>query len=402
MNQQIEYIMLKNHFNIARLVSGFLTETLTPEEMKELEKWRTASPENERLFKQLCSTENLEKYQQASLRFNQTTGWDTFTRNLHRNIRRMKIRKAISYAAILLFPLLIVTFVRVQQKRSKTDLLAHEDTAKEYILPGERKALLTLGSGKVIDLQSAGHTEVNEEDGTTIDIGETSLNYKTGKEKKTTEEIVYNKVEVPQGGEYSLFLADGTKVYMNAMSSLRFPVRFTGDTRLVELEGEAYFEVTPGDKPFIINTNGLEVEVLGTSFNISSYPEEDFHTTLVSGSVKISANENTDNRILRPSEQARFNRRTEQMEVKVVDVALYTSWIDGMIYFKDEPLANIMTSLSRWYDMEVIYKDENVKNMRFGCNVNRYKEIQPFLELLEKTGNIRITQDDKTIIMQSK
>jgi len=394
--------MLKNHFYIARLVSGFLMESLSTEEMQELQDWRESSPEHERLFQQICDEKNLEIYQRESQRFNQTEGWGMVDRKIQRTLRQARIRRTLSYAAAILLPLLIGTFVWLSQIDSKENLLADDEPAAEYILPGERKALLTLGSGEVIDLQDATHKEVNEKDGTKIDIQQSTLNYQAGKPLEEEKEILYNKIDVPHGGEYSLFLADGTKVYMNAMSSLRFPVRFTGDTRQVELEGEAYFEVTRSDKPFIVKVNGMDVEVLGTTFNLSSYPGETNHATLVSGSVKVSTEGNAHSRVLKPSQQARFNPESETFSVETVDVSLYTSWIDGKIYFKDERLETIMKTLSRWYDMEVVFKDESAKNLRFGCNVDRYKEIKPFLELLEKTDKVRISQDDKKIIIQSK
>lgn len=394
--------MHRNNFKIARLISGYLSESLQPEEEQELKSWRDASAEHEKLFQQICDKENLEQYTQESRRYSKNDGWNHVNKRIQKSIRRKYYIKVISYAAILLVPLIIGTVIITFQEENKDSEIVKLVVPIETIAPGERKAMLTLGNGETIDLQDMKNKEVSEADGTTIGINTATLNYQAATQKQPTKELIYNKVSVPHGGEYSLFLADGTKVYLNAMSSLRFPVQFTSDTRAVELEGEAYFEVAPNGKPFIVSINEMQVEVLGTSFNISAYTEEASYTTLVNGSVKVLSKQSGVSHILKPSEQAVFNAEADNFSINTVDVSLYTSWIEGKIYFKDQRLEDIMESLSRWYDMDVIYKDESAKNIRFGCNVDRYEEITPFLELLEKTNKVKITKEDKKITIQAK
>lgn len=213
---------------------------------------------------------------------------------------------------------------------------------------------------------------------------------------RTSEKLAYNKVNVPRGGEYQLTLSDGSKVQLNSMSSIRFPVQFAQDCRLVELEGEAYFEVSKTGQSFIVQTKGMKIEVLGTTFNISAYANEEYQTTLVSGSVKVQT-ENGSNRILKPSEQACITPGSNQINVRNVDTAFYTSWIHGKINFKDQRLDDIMKTLARWYDMDVVYENEATKELRFGCYVNRYNEITPLVKLLEQTGRVTVTVEGKTI-----
>ncbi|MCD7898615.1 MAG: DUF4974 domain-containing protein [Bacteroides sp.] len=282
-------------------------------------------------------------------------------------------------------------------------LIDQEDTVTEQmnkqniqIGPGEKKATLTLGSGTVIDLKHTSETTVEEVDGTSISIDPESLNYPQTDRIAETEEVIYNQVDVPRGGEYSLFLSDGTKVYLNSMSSLRFPVRFIGDQRMVELVGEAYFEVANHTKPFVVKANGFEVEVLGTIFNISSYQNENHQTTLIHGSVKVQT-ESGFNCILEPSEQAYQKSDSNELGVRKVDVMQYTSWVNGKIYFRDARLEDIMNILARWYDIDIFYLEPSVKNLRFGCNINRYKEITPFLELLERTEKVDISIQGRKI-----
>ena len=140
----------------------------------------------------------------------------------------------------------------------------------------------------------------------------------------------------------------------------------------------------------------MQVEVLGTTFNISAYPNEEYQTTLVNGSVKVSA-EKGESLILKPSQQATIALGSNSIQVRTVDTSFYTSWVKGKIYFKDQRLEDIMKTLSRWYDMNVVYENEGLKNIRFGCNLNRYEEITPFVKLLEKTEEVHVKIEGNTI-----
>ncbi len=224
----------------------------------------------------------------------------------------------------------------------------------------------------------------------------TMLNYQVTSKTVPKNKPVYNKVETPRGGEYALLLSDGTKVHLNAMTSLRFPVTFDNGPRKVELEGEAYFEVCKTGQPFIVCTQGMQVEVLGTTFNISAYPQEEYQTTLVNGSVKVNT-ETGESCILKPSQQATISLGNSSIQIRMVDAGFYTSWIKGKIHFKDQRLEDIMKILSRWYDMEVIFANEKIKDLRFGCNVDRYSEITPFVRLLEETQKVHVKVNNKTI-----
>jgi len=391
--------MLKHYYNIAELISQYLSNTISEEDNEALTRWREESLEHEKLFQKICDTEHISQHTIESSRFNKTEGWDEVNKRIHLSVRKKFILNIVRYAAILLLPVLLVSIILTID--NTPDYVADIPQQPEtFILPGEKKAILTLDNGEVIDLSDYQNKKVNEKDGTAISIDETTLNYQppTEKEKKLKEEI-YNTVNIPHGGEYSLSLSDGTKIHLNAMSTLRFPVHFTGDTRQVELIGEAYFEVAKDSKPFIVKMNDMRIEVLGTVFNISAYQDEDYLTTLVEGSVNIATNSGI-SQMLRPSEQAIFNTDSNKIKTEKVDVSLFTSWVNGRIHFKDQRLEDIMKTLSRWYDMEVVYKDPKLKDLRFGCNVDRYTEITPFLDLLEQTGKVKITQNGKTITIK--
>lgn len=383
--------MINQHFYIARLIARYLSDEIEEEEQAELTRWRNESSENERLFREICKEENIKQNMQKRQTFHAEDGWEGVQRKIQRHRFRHRILNICKYAAIFIFPVAIAT-VAIYKSGNEPQPLSQ---VEEQIVPGGKKAVLILDNGEAIDLKSTSGVELKEKDGTVIQVDSTVLNYQQAP-ARTSEKLAYNKVNVPRGGEYQLMLSDGSKVQLNSMSSIRFPVQFAQDCRLVELEGEAYFEVSKTGQPFIVQTKGMKIEVLGTTFNISAYANEEYQTTLVSGSVKVQT-ENGSNRILKPSEQACITPGSNQINVRNVDTAFYTSWIHGKINFKDQRLDDIMKTLARWYDMDVVYENEATKELRFGCYVNRYNEITPLVKLLEQTGRVTVTVEGKTI-----
>lgn len=383
--------MINQHFYIARLIARYLSDEIGEEEQAELTRWRDESPENERLFQEICKEENIKQNMQKRQTFHAEDGWEGVQRKIQRHRFRHRILNICKYAAIFIFPVAIAT-VAIYKSGNEPQPLSQ---VEEQIVPGGKKAVLILDNGEAIDLKSTSGVELKEKDGTVIQVDSTVLNYQQAP-ARTSEKLAYNKVNVPRGGEYQLMLSDGSKVQLNSMSSIRFPVQFAQDCRLVELEGEAYFEVSKTGQPFIVQTKGMKIEVLGTTFNISAYANEEYQTTLVSGSVKVQTG-NGSNRILKPSEQACITPGSNQINVRNVDTAFYTSWIHGKINFKDQRLDDIMKTLARWYDMDVVYENEATKELRFGCYVNRYNEITPLVKLLEQTGRVTVTVEGKTI-----
>ena len=373
--------MINHHFYIARLIAKYLSEEIREEELVELMQWRRESAGNERLFQEICREENIKLNMQKRQAFSTEDGWAGVQRKMQHHRFRYRLLNVCKYAAILILPWAIATLaIYKNSTNEEPHPVAH---ATEQIIPGGKKATLILDNGKTIDLKSTSGGELKEKDGTVIQVDSTALNYQQSPDR-SSDKLAYNKVNVPRGGEYQLTLSDGSKVHLNSMSSIRFPVRFAKDCRLVELEGEAYFEVSKTGCPFIVKAKGMNIEVLGTTFNISAYTDEEYQTTLVSGSVRVQT-ENGSNRILKPSEQACIAPGDNQINVRNVDTAFYTSWIHGKINFKDQRLDDIMKTL------------ESTKDLRFGCYINRYNEITPLVELLEQTGRVSIHVEGKTI-----
>ena len=388
--------MIKEYFHIAHLISRHLSGEVTPEESRFLDKWRKESKSHEQLFQKICSDEHYAQHEIRKMEFDSQAGW----KGVETRIKRMELRrrhlKLLRYVALFIAPVLILVFA-LQDISVPHVMDGNQLLAAQQILPGGAKAILTLDNGETVYLDENADGRQLQLAGKQIQIDSTTLNYSAADGQVVLSALVYNKVEVPQGGEYTLVLNDGTKVHLNSMSSLRFPLTFEAGKREVELAGEAYFEVNKTGHPFTVSTQGMQIEVLGTTFNISAYPGEEYQATLVSGSVKVDTGEGQ-SLVLKPSQQASLIPGSGNIQVRTVDTAFYTSWVKGKINFKDQRLEDIMRILSRWYNIEVDYSDEALKNLRFGCYVNRYEEIAPFLELLEATENIHVKINGKTII----
>lgn len=386
--------MIKQDFHIATIIARHLSGEITPGEVAQLEAWRKEDIAHETLFQKLCNEEYLRQHTEKAAAFNIAVGWDEVEKRIKKHNDRRRMLKIFRYAAAILLP---VFFAGISLKyTSSPSTSTHTVQIAQSILPGEAKAILTLDNGETVCLDKATADVLQKIGGTTIQVDSTTLNYQLAQNAPSGAEPIYNKVEIPRGGEYALVLSDGTKVHLNSMSSLRFPVTFDAGKREVDLQGEAYFEVSKTGQPFIVNTNGMQVEVLGTTFNISAYPDEEYQTTLVNGSVKVCAGKG-ESLILKPSQQATIVSGSNSIQVRTVDTSFYTSWVKGKINFKDQRLEDIMKTLSRWYDMNVVYENERLKDIRFGCNLNRYEEITPFVQLLEKTEEVHVTIEGNTI-----
>ena len=272
----------------------------------------------------------------------------------------------------------------------------NDDIFVTAIKPGERKAYLIKHDGEEIELKS--ERKIIPERGANIQVDSSGLNYAVSGTAGLQEEY-YNTLVVPRGGEYNLTLSDGTKVWVNADSELRYPVQFTGDTREVTVIGEAYFDVQKqADKPFIVKTELGNITVLGTQFNISSYPEKErLITTLVTGKISCSLPDGK-NIILSPDQQLSVNK-DGTTALKEVDTHYFTCWKDGIFQFENAKLEDIMDQLARWYDIHVFYTSENVKHLHFSGDLSRFKNIDTFIEMFEKSSDAKLTLKGRTLIV---
>lgn len=394
--------MITDAFFISGLIARHLCGELDNEEKRFLKKWVDASFDNNKLFHKICSDNNWKHYVKQASYFDTNKAKKEIKVRILREKRKIIWRKIYQSAAILLLPVLItllaIYYVRDKEIRAPANTPVAVMPKIQSIMPGGQKARLQLSTGAVVDLEQLGDSDLEEYDGTKILIADNRLKYQEAI-YRNNHILLYNTIVVPQGGEYSVRLSDGTLVYLNSMSSLKFPVQFPSSKRIVELEGEAFFKVQRNGIPFIVKTSYSQIEVLGTSFNVCAYKGESTSTTLVKGSIRISTEH--ESMILLPSQQAVIQPDNGDIVVSKVDAHFYSSWYEGKIYFRDVRLEDIMKNLSRWYNIQIDYGDKEVAELRFGCYVNRHKEITPFLNHLKKTGKVRIVQRGTKIYFYS-
>jgi transmembrane sensor len=387
--------MTENH--LIYLINQHLSGKLTDKEANEMNQWVDSHPDNQLLLDSITKEELLEKEITLWRGIHATEGhakWESYMQAR----RRVLIRRLAgwSVAASLLIALAIAGVTR---KAGRQDLpapvVAKNDQA---ITPGRNTATLILSDGKEIQLDSAGNGDLAMQGKTRlVKPGNGSLSYITSG-GSTKEIVAYNTLTTPRSGQYQLTLPDGSRVWLNNVSSLRYPTSFRGKNRTVELTtGEAYFEIAKDPaKPFIVNVKGEEVEVLGTSFNVMAYPEEGTtQTTLLTGAVSVKAGKTSVQ--LKPDEQAQGEENGSLKLIKNVPSQDIVSWKDGFFYFGRASFSAVMRQLARWYDVTVIYEGK-VPDMEFGGKIDRNLPLHELLKFLDK-NQVRFRIEGHSLIV---
>lgn len=382
---------------IDRLIIKLIDNTITDEESEKLKTW-LKSEENLTYFNEfieinyLINSKNEFDYKSSLTSIKESYSNSSET---SKNNKRSKITKLFKYAAAIAIVVSASYFFLTKER------LVNEGTVKiveNNISRGTDKATLTLDDGTDITLEKgenyiADNLESNGEE----------IIYKS--QNKPKPEIAYNYLTIPRGGQYSLQLADGTKVWLNSESRLKYPVSFSkNETRVVELMyGEAFFDVSSStdnhNTSFKVLSNSQEIEVLGTEFNVKAYNDEQYiYTTLVEGKVLVGNDLNKE--ILTPSRQAVLNLESKKIETKEADVYSITGWVKGEFRFHKKSLEEMMKTLSRWYDVEVIFKNVDKKDLVFSGILNRSNDIGVLLNKIEKTGEVKFSITNKTITIE--
>ena len=379
------------------LLEQYTASASTPEETKELFGWIKKSKDDALLkekIKELWSGhENGKQLPDVN--------WDAiYTKIINTPvIGQRHVWFRVAAAAVIIVVLSVGGYFIFNDHPIKPIAKTETQQLKKDLPPGGNKAILTLANGTQIILDSAGNGALTQQGNTKIiklDNGQlsyNSLNEKPGK-------VLYNTISTPRGGQYQVVLADGSKVWLNAASSLRFPTSFTGKEREIALTGEGYFEVAHNAaKPFKVAVNGIEVQVLGTHFNINAYDDEaTIKTTLLEGSVKVG--KGSASKMIRPGEQAQIENHgnshlaggqtlNPKIIVQLVDVDAVVAWKNGRFIFQGNNIQSVMRQLARWYNMDVNYQG-NVTDEEFVGVINRsrYENISQILEMLEKTRTV--------------
>jgi ferric-dicitrate binding protein FerR (iron transport regulator) len=316
-------------------------------------------------------------------------------------VRRLFPWKRFVAAAAVIIVVAVGSYFAFFRNNEKPTIAKTPVPVQNDLLPGGNKAVLTLADGTVVTLDSAKNGALVVQGNTQVIKGDGTLAYNEEQQVGIAQNPVYNTVATPKGGQYQLTLADGSKVWLNAASSIHFPTAFTGNERRVDITGEAYFEVVHNaNKPFHVNVNGMDVQVLGTHFNINAYTdEESIKTTLLEGSVKVSAANKTVT--IKPGEQAQMNggNAIGLVVSRDVNVDQVMAWKNGTFNFDGADLQTIMRQITRWYDVDVSYQGK-IPTEPFKGEISRNVPASKVLQMLEYLGVKFRIEGKKIVVMQ--
>lgn len=374
--------------DLDRWIAKYLQGKIDKEETNKLDAWRKASPENERLFRRLCSDSLWRLGVKEISSFDAEAGWKSVLAKTgkHRSLRWRKW-SSVAAAVVVLMGCGMLTWLKMPKADKVVSLVETKNVVR-----------LNLASGKSFLLDSVRHIEngktVMKNSGRRL-VVETAESSKLG--------IEWNTIEVPRGTEYSLVLSDGTEIFLNAETVLRFPDQFENEgKREIWLTGEGFFKVHRDTcRPFIVHTGGTEVRVLGTVFNVMAYENmPELQVTLLSGKVEVEENLHRTSVVLAPGEQAVYNKNERTLEEKIVDVSYYSAWHEGLFAFRETPLMQVMEILARWYDFEVFFQNTQARDFVYTGKIKRHATLQEVLDRFRQTQEFDFEIKGKTVTIK--
>lgn len=375
---------MKTTTDISKLIARkILGDTLAPEEEVALQAW-LSDERNAATYEEVKRLDLVS----AMLRLEREDYGERmvarFRRTQQRRMLRLFLRRASVWAGVAAVVALLFLAVPRSARRLAGD--STQQTAMT-IVPGEAKAILTLADGQQIDVTGGDHRVVDR----LLDSVSMAL--------ADTVAVRYNTLSIPRGGEFRYELADGTRVWLNAESELRFPETFGGGERRVYVKGEVFFDVAHDEAhPFVVSTGRGDVRVLGTRFNLTDYAGTPLAATLVEGRIRFHTPDGRDYDV-RPSQQLTFDEAGGTVDVQTVDVSVYTAWVDHQFFFRNQSLEDIMTTLSRWYDFHPVFADDSLRGIRLSGRLYRGDDIRVLLDSYERAAGIRFVIRGENILV---
>lgn len=372
---------------IRRLIQLDLVGGLSPEEKGKLENWIDESEEHRLLFykiKKQLSVNEIRNYLQTDVE----DAWKKVREKTFGApaVRPRRVLKWLKYAAVVIPVSLSLSLWYAWKEEMK-----NKQATVACLSP-----VLTLDNGEKYQLDPEEQTEIYVNEEVKAYQAGGGLIYDTTARQ---EENKYNRIEVPRGSEYWIVLPDGTRVWLNAATELKYPVAFHAKERRVYLKGEAYFEVAPDkNRPFYVETEEVKIRVLGTVFDVNTHYTRGVRTVLVEGAVALEWGDQKEIR-MKPGELADFDRTTTEVTLKEVDVTSYISWKEGYFVFEDEPLEEIMHTLSLWYDKEFLFVGKRSRALHFSGHIKRYERIETILSAITDVTGVEFRMNGQIILI---
>lgn len=392
---------MSNH-RLKYLLDQYISKTISPGEEQELFRLIELGTYDEEIEKYLSDAWQMEYSQLMSKQQSKRILGAVFN---HEQVRVIPIKKSagrkVIWAAasiILIVASLSLYFLVGKHSSSTTISKNNSKSPANDVMPGTSGAILKLDNGSSIVLDNASNGNLAQQGNTLVVKSGAEISY-VNDDAKNEKQIRYNTIETPKGRQFQLVLEDGTKVWLNAASSIKFPVAFVGPQRQVEITGEAYFEVAKNkEKPFQVMCNGSMVEVLGTHFNINAYAdEESLNTTLLEGSVKVVKGK--DQRIIKPGEQAQVHIDGSLHTTTDVNIDEVVAWKNNSFLFDNTDVKKLMRQLSRWYNVDIEFKGTSSEPLTFNGTISRTATLATVLKMLESTGDVKLSIEGKRIVV---
>ncbi|NRF41976.1 FecR family protein [Pedobacter foliorum] len=380
---------INNSLQVADLIANYISDQITEPELQLLLAWIEELPENGIVFEKICNERNLNTVNLSFKAYDEDLALQKVKTRLgitHAEPPIGKLPKWIAAIAAVISLIVFTVYLFKNTAHLNNDKV-NPTISSNVIEPGRNKATLILDNGKRITLSEA-------KKGVLIDAAQ--VKYSDGSKVSTFDKTTPMTISTPRGGTYQITLADGTRVWLNASSSLTYvPALTVNGERRVKLDGEAYFEVAK-DKlhPFVVESTGQKVRVLGTHFNINAYSDEkDTKTTLVEGRIDVN------NVILKPNQQSIMSDHSNRLEVKEVDPSLAIAWKEGEFKCRRESLESLLRKVARWYDVDVVYENETAKQQTFSGTLSRADDFQKVLKRIALTGEANFKIEGRKVIV---
>lgn len=374
--------------------------SLSDDEMVQLELWLRESDRHRKYYDKMVTQWTQEVMGHRCDMKERIAQFESFVNNDLRRTRRQQLKRLFTYAAILVVAFLVISPVLFFNKNDNKTVIV--EAKLPVIKAGGFKAMIIASDGSTLNIEDI--DKKVEIDGASVEKNNGTLNY--AKSPKTTAqsnskktEVQYNTIVIPKGGEYKVVLEDGTQVWLNSNSKLIFPVKFSNSVREVQLEGEGYFEVSKeSTRPFVVTTAKSKIRVYGTSFNVSSYlnDAEDEVITLATGRIGVTVGDSE--YLLEPRQQIVMSKDSVP-KIHEVNPKYYCEWNRGIITFENESLDDIMRKLSRWYEIEVDFDDEVLKELIFTGDLDRYTNFNEVLNMICQTTNIAYRAENGAVVI---
>ncbi len=382
---------------IIYLISRYIDGAIDFAELQELDQWRKDAGNNEALFQQLIDPNQQGKAIRRMQSYDSKASLEKIRTNIQIDAKRKQSqtinwKKLLVAASSLLF-IGLLGYVYFHHKNN--ELIVAEKQPSDFIPGGTNKAMLTLANGQKISLDDSHNGTIARQSGASIQKKTGGLIAYVPSRNTVDTNTTYNLMETPRGGQYKLELPDGTKVWLNAASSLKYPTSFKGKQRVVTLTGEGYFEVVHNaNQPFIVRTATQTIRDIGTAFNVNAYADEPHSaTTLVEGSIQLTAGNKTV--VLRPGQQAMS--QSNIIKVSAADIETATAWKNGQLAFHRTDIQNVLRQISRWYDVDIEYKGK-VPGFSISGDVSRDADLSAMLKILQ-LYDVHFTQQEHKLII---